>query len=114
MHVKRTRQDRLNAQMARVKKEAQMYVDLLEQKHSREQLQQRIDRKKRKENSDMQQTHIFDGAAAAEFKPNKKEIDVQQKRFKKQENKTQDKPQHQPTYTPNTSVGQDILQLFAA
>ncbi|KAL8445092.1 hypothetical protein Emag_005199 [Eimeria magna] len=45
MHVKRTRQDRLNAQMARVKKESQMYVELLEHKHSAEQLKQRLSRK---------------------------------------------------------------------
>ncbi|KAL8274799.1 hypothetical protein Esti_001274 [Eimeria stiedai] len=49
MHVKRTRQDRLNAQMARVKKESQMYVELLEHKHSAEQLRQRISKKNEKQ-----------------------------------------------------------------
>ncbi|KAL8436059.1 hypothetical protein Efla_002049 [Eimeria flavescens] len=63
MHVKRTRQDRLNAQMARVKKESQVYAELLEQKHSADQLKQRLSRKSER----LQQAAAADEPASAAF-----------------------------------------------
>ncbi|KAL8427124.1 hypothetical protein ACSSS7_007877 [Eimeria intestinalis] len=65
MHIKRTRQDRLNAQMARVKKESQMYVELLEHKHSAEQLKQRISRKNKKVQEQQPNDNEEEGGADA-------------------------------------------------
>ncbi|KAL8453536.1 hypothetical protein Emed_000813 [Eimeria media] len=109
MHVKRTRQDRLNAQMARVKKESQMYVELLEQKHSVEQLKQRISRMNDKQEEQPPDEEEEEAAAVPVFpssaaKRKRKDADVPRPPSKKNLNEG----------SASASVSRSLLKRLAA
>ncbi|OEH76158.1 activator of basal transcription related protein [Cyclospora cayetanensis] len=108
MHVKRTRQDRLNAQMTRVKKESQIYMELLEQKHSVEQRQLRLSKTKEKEMAEDSDVHT----SAAPFLSSKKPGGVGKSPVmyaRKEETKKQ-----QTGLTSNASVSSALLKMLAA
>lgn len=111
MHVKRTRQDRLNAQMARVKKESQMYIELLEQKHSIEQLHLRLNKKKAKQDEeevDLPGSADFVLAATKQVQnPGKRQI-------KGGGGQSAIKKRKQPDPAGAASVSPSILKMIAA
>lgn len=111
MHVKRTRQDRLNAQMARVKKESQIYMELLEQKHSTEQLKQRLSKKNDKKDEGETDTP---GSADLVFAATNRAQNAGKRQKKSFEWPEQTKKQKPQGPTGPASVSPSILKMLAA
>lgn len=111
MHVKRTRQDRLNAQLARVKKESQMYMELLEQKHSADQLKQRLSKKNGKQD---EEDACIPSSADFVFGATNRSQNEGKRQKKSLEGPEQTKKRKQQKPTGSASVSPSILKMLAA